>query len=126
MPPDDPLGRNGPTLASFLRKHAPLRYSLSTPVNLSCPENAAKKPSSSASPDASSNLPPVCPYGKKCTYGNKCKYFHPERGNVPHKTVTEKLAERAHKRLQEVKARQQIGHLPKPVAVRGESVPGGW
>ena len=40
---------------------------------------------------APSELPPPCPYGKKCTYGNKCKYLHSERGNTPHKSVTERL-----------------------------------
>ncbi|XP_071498604.1 uncharacterized protein [Diadema antillarum] len=51
MPPDDPLGRHGPSLENFLRK---------TPA----------KPTHQMQP---------CPYGKKCTYGNKCKYSHPER-----------------------------------------------
>ncbi|XP_035232757.1 probable ribonuclease ZC3H12B [Stegodyphus dumicola] len=80
MPPDDPLGRHGPSLDNFLRKsHAILR-----PVE---------------------PLPPPCPYGKKCTYGNKCKYHHPERGNQPQKSVTERLAEQAKIPLQEVKSR---------------------
>lgn len=51
MPPDDPLGRAGPTLDNFLRRQP-------------------KK----------GDPPPPCPYAKKCTYGNKCKYHHPERG----------------------------------------------
>ncbi|KAI4456733.1 n4bp1-related [Holotrichia oblita] len=42
MPPDDPLGRSGPTLDNFLRTQP-------------------KK----------GDPPPPCPYGKKCTYGNK-------------------------------------------------------
>lgn len=77
MPPDDPLGRHGPSLDNFLRK----------------------------TPTAPEPLPPTCPYGKKCTYGNKCKYHHPERGNAPHKTVMEKLAERYKPMMQEVKDR---------------------
>ncbi|CAG0923429.1 unnamed protein product, partial [Notodromas monacha] len=106
MPPDDPLGRNGPTLASFLKKpHAPLRGSVSTPVTL-----------------GGGDLPPLCPYGKKCTYGNKCKFLHPERGNLPHKTVTEKLMEKAQKRLLEIKMKQQQ-HLQmtmaRPAGMRG-------
>ncbi|BES87709.1 Zc3h12a-like Ribonuclease NYN domain [Nesidiocoris tenuis] len=69
MPPDDPLGRSGPTLDNFLK----LRRS--------------------------EPLPP-CPYGKKCTYGSKCKFQHPERGMMPHKTVTERLVEHAQRQLQ--------------------------
>ncbi|XP_059206203.1 ribonuclease ZC3H12A [Centropristis striata] len=49
MPPDDPLGRHGPTLENFLRKF---------------PKIPKKQ---------------ICPYGKKCTYGIKCKFHHPER-----------------------------------------------
>ncbi|KAK9888094.1 hypothetical protein WA026_000370 [Henosepilachna vigintioctopunctata] len=70
MPPDDPLGRSGPNLDNFLRSQ---------------PQKGEP--------------PPPCPYGKKCTYGNKCKYHHPERGPLPHKTVTERLSEYARKHL---------------------------
>ncbi|XP_075980814.1 endoribonuclease ZC3H12A-like isoform X3 [Anticarsia gemmatalis] len=70
MPPDDPLGRSGPTLDSFL-----------------------KAPQTRADP------PPTCPYGRKCTYGNKCKFYHPERAGRPHKSVAEKLSERAARTL---------------------------
>ena len=75
MPPDDPLGRHGPKLDNFLR------------IEPTVPES----------------LPPPCPYGKKCTYGNKCRFHHPERGNRPHKMVTERLAEQAKVKIQEVK-----------------------
>ncbi|XP_034186823.1 zinc finger CCCH-type containing protein regnase 1 [Osmia lignaria lignaria] len=71
MPPDDPLGRSGPTLENFLR----------------------------ISPKKSDPAPP-CPYAKKCTYGNKCKFRHPERGPHPQKSVTEKLVEHVQKHLQ--------------------------
>ena len=77
MPPDDPLGRNGPTLDHFLRKR---------PANLS-------------------DLAQPCPYGKKCTYGNKCKFFHAERGNQPQKSVTDKLKESSSQMINEVRAR---------------------
>ena len=73
MPPDDPLGRNGPCLDNFLSK---------TQV-------------------VSNTVPPVCPYGKKCTYGNKCKYSHPERNNHPIRSVTEKMAEQTEIRRKE-------------------------
>ena len=67
MPPDDPLGRNGPTLDNFLKDSA--------------------KSSSGINP----NISKPCPYENRCTYGNKCKYFHAERGNIPLKTVSDKL-----------------------------------
>ncbi|XP_046551214.1 uncharacterized protein LOC124260932 [Haliotis rubra] len=73
MPPDDPLGRHGPTLDNFLRKE----------------------------PTVPEPLPPECPYGKKCTYGSKCRYHHPERKNQPHQLVTDKLKEQAKQKMQE-------------------------
>uniref|UniRef100_A0AAY4EIU2 C3H1-type domain-containing protein n=1 Tax=Denticeps clupeoides TaxID=299321 RepID=A0AAY4EIU2_9TELE len=73
MPPDDPLGRHGPSLENFLRKR---------PV---VPEHK-KQP---------------CPYGKKCTYGHKCKYYHPERANQPQRSVADEL--RAFAKLSAVK-----------------------
>ncbi|KAM9804539.1 putative ribonuclease ZC3H12C [Neosynchiropus ocellatus] len=63
MPPDDPLGRHGPSLENFLRKR---------PV---MPEHR-KQP---------------CPYGKKCTYGHKCKFYHPERSSQPQLSVADEL-----------------------------------
>ncbi|XP_037102067.1 probable ribonuclease ZC3H12C [Syngnathus acus] len=63
MPPDDPLGRHGPSLDNFLRKRPMM------------PEQK-KQP---------------CPYGKKCTYGHKCKYYHPERGAQPQRAVADEL-----------------------------------
>lgn len=70
MPPDDPLGRAGPKLDAFLRV-----------------------------PPSRTDPPPACPYGRKCTYGNKCKFHHPERAGRPHKSVAEKLSERAARAL---------------------------
>lgn len=72
MPPDDPLGRHGPSLENFLRK----------------------------TPSKPSHQMQLCPYGKKCTYGNKCKYSHPERSrNV--KTTSEILVEKDRQRQEQ-------------------------
>ncbi|XP_076445043.1 uncharacterized protein LOC143282983 [Babylonia areolata] len=79
MPPEDPLGRNGPTLDNFLRK----------------------------SPRHGQTLQAECPYGRKCTFGTKCKYSHPERGGTPHRSVSEMLKEQASRRLQERNTRSQ-------------------
>ncbi|XP_037012724.2 probable ribonuclease ZC3H12D [Artibeus jamaicensis] len=63
MPPDDPLGRRGPTLSNFLsRKPKP-------------PEPSWQH----------------CPYGKKCTYGIKCKFYHPERPHHAQLAVADEL-----------------------------------
>ncbi|KAM6428521.1 endoribonuclease ZC3H12A isoform 2-T3 [Liasis olivaceus] len=69
MPPDDPLGRHGPSLDNFLRK---------TPA---VPEHKKQQ----------------CPYGKKCTYGIKCKFYHPERPHQLQRSVADEL--RANARL---------------------------
>ncbi|XP_010120487.1 PREDICTED: probable ribonuclease ZC3H12D [Chlamydotis macqueenii] len=63
MPPDDPLGRHGPTLNNFLSKKPVL------------PEPKWQP----------------CPYGKKCTYGNKCKFYHPERPHQAQLSVADEL-----------------------------------
>ncbi|KAI9999983.1 hypothetical protein NQD34_011826 [Periophthalmus magnuspinnatus] len=67
MPPDDPLGRHGPTLDNFLRKK-PL------------PTEQKRQ---------------LCPYDKKCTYGIKCKFYHPERTNQSYMSVADELREKA-------------------------------
>ncbi|XP_053310668.1 endoribonuclease ZC3H12A [Spea bombifrons] len=67
MPPDDPLGRHGPTLDDFLRKKT----------------------------SGSDNKKMQCPYGKKCTYGIKCKFYHPERINQTQRSVADELRENA-------------------------------
>ncbi|KAF3707223.1 Ribonuclease ZC3H12A [Channa argus] len=61
MPPDDPLGRHGPTLENFLRMF---------------PKTQKKQ---------------LCPYGKKCTYGIKCKFHHPERAKQSNRSLADDL-----------------------------------
>ncbi|KAK5883349.1 hypothetical protein CesoFtcFv8_019687 [Champsocephalus esox] len=61
MPPDDPLGRYGPTLENLLRRF---------------PKTQKKQ---------------LCPYGKKCTYGIKCKFHHPERAKQSNRSVADEL-----------------------------------
>ncbi|XP_028454248.1 ribonuclease ZC3H12A [Perca flavescens] len=65
MPPDDPLGRRGPTLENFLRKF---------------PKTQKKQ---------------LCPYGNKCTYGIKCKFHHPDRAKQSNRSVADELRENA-------------------------------
>ncbi|KAF7666697.1 hypothetical protein LDENG_00094270 [Lucifuga dentata] len=67
MPPDDPLGRHGPSLDNFLRKN-PL------------PAEQRRQ---------------LCPYDKKCTYGIKCKFYHPERANQSYLSLADELREKA-------------------------------
>ncbi|AWO96258.1 putative ribonuclease ZC3H12A-like [Scophthalmus maximus] len=67
MPPDDPLGRHGPSLDNLLRKK-PL------------PTEQKRQ---------------LCPYDKKCTYGIKCKFYHPERTNQSYLSLADELREKA-------------------------------
>ncbi|XP_056458491.1 ribonuclease ZC3H12A [Gadus chalcogrammus] len=67
MPPDDPLGRHGPSLDNFLRKK----------------------------PLVSEPNRPLCPYDKKCTYGLKCKFYHPERANQAYSSLADELRDKA-------------------------------
>ncbi|XP_041842763.1 endoribonuclease ZC3H12A [Melanotaenia boesemani] len=83
MPPDDPLGRHGPTLDNFLRKK-PL------------PVEQKRQ---------------LCPYDKKCTYGIKCKFFHPERANQSYLTLADELREKAH--ISTVKEERNAKSSPK-------------
>lgn len=94
VPPDDPLGRKGPTLDSFLRMPNPHSAHL----------NAASRDNR------------ICPYNDKCTYGNKCKYRHPERGSQPVKSISEKLVERWDKHKQQ----QREGSLSSSEAAQNQ------
>ncbi|XP_030606204.1 endoribonuclease ZC3H12A [Archocentrus centrarchus] len=67
MPPDDPLGRHGPSLDNFLRKK----------------------------PRPTEQKRQLCPYDKKCTYGIKCKFYHPERINQSYLSLADELREKA-------------------------------
>ncbi|XP_063150034.1 probable ribonuclease ZC3H12D [Candoia aspera] len=67
MPPDDPLGRHGPSLDNFLSKKTLF----------------------------SESKWQLCPYGKKCTYGIKCKFYHPERLSWDHLSVADELRAKA-------------------------------
>ncbi|XP_015667109.1 endoribonuclease ZC3H12A [Protobothrops mucrosquamatus] len=104
MPPDDPLGRHGPSLDNFLRK---------TPA---VPEHKKQQ----------------CPYGKKCTYGIKCKFYHPERPQQLQRSVADEL--RANARLSPTRAapttkeerrswRPPHGEFWGSAAAEGEKVP---
>ncbi|XP_054477816.1 endoribonuclease ZC3H12A [Anoplopoma fimbria] len=67
MPPDDPLGRHGPSLDNLLRKK----------------------------PLLTEQKRQLCPYDKKCTYGIKCKFYHPERSNQSYLSLADELREKA-------------------------------
>ncbi|XP_033830782.2 endoribonuclease ZC3H12A [Periophthalmus magnuspinnatus] len=65
MPPDDPMGRHGPSLDDLRRK---------------CPVVQKKQP---------------CPYGKKCTFGIKCRFLHPERPKQSNQSLADELRSRS-------------------------------
>ncbi|XP_072499777.1 probable ribonuclease ZC3H12D [Notamacropus eugenii] len=88
MPPDDPLGRHGPTLSNFLSKKPKL-------------------------PQASWQH---CPYGRKCTYGSKCKFYHPERLHQIQLSVADELRAKT-RTLSGLKEEQPRPSLkPEPVS----------
>ncbi|XP_038076421.1 probable ribonuclease ZC3H12B isoform X2 [Patiria miniata] len=96
MPPDDPLGRHGPSLDNFLRMK----------------------------PTMPDHLPQACPYGKKCTYGNKCKYYHADRPNRPMKSISETLKERDKTRKEKAKLNSDRSHSPRFTSVSSAPIPG--
>lgn len=68
MPPDDPLGKSGPTLDHFLSLD---------------PKEVQGGPKVSI--DAPTSSKPICPHLGNCTFGPKCRYFHPDREPQPGK-----------------------------------------
>ncbi|XP_074540003.1 endoribonuclease ZC3H12A [Halichoeres trimaculatus] len=90
MPPDDPLGRHGPSLDNFLRKK-PL------------PAEQKKQ---------------LCPYDKKCTYGIKCKFYHPERANQSYLSLADELREKA--QISTVKEERNARSSPRQLQVKPE------
>nr|XP_035930902.1 probable ribonuclease ZC3H12D [Halichoerus grypus] len=108
MPPDDPLGRRGPTLSNFL----------------------SRKPKA---PEPSWQH---CPYGKKCTYGIKCKFYHPERPHLAPLAVADELraqtrawraggggAEERRRSARAAAGAEQGGPAPPPRPGRGPRSP---
>uniref|UniRef100_A0A6I8PQU9 C3H1-type domain-containing protein n=2 Tax=Ornithorhynchus anatinus TaxID=9258 RepID=A0A6I8PQU9_ORNAN len=101
MPPDDPLGRRGPTLNNFLSRKPKL------------PEPSWQH----------------CPYGRKCTYGVKCKFYHPERLNQAQLSVADELRAKTKASSSSEEERLAGGGAAKPEAVSplpGTHPQGSW
>lgn len=64
MPPDDPLGRNGPSLDQLLSKD---------PYVTSAPSRSSRRTATH------NGTQQICPHLERCTFGRLCKYYHPER-----------------------------------------------
>ncbi|KAM8935557.1 endoribonuclease ZC3H12A [Lycaon pictus] len=94
MPPDDPLGRHGPSLDNFLRKK----------------------------PLTAEHRKQPCPYGRKCTYGIKCRFFHPERPSRPQRSVADELRANALLSPPRAPGKDKSGRRPSPSSQPG-SVP---
>lgn len=97
MPPDDPLGRSGPTLDNFLRVQPKYVFCFVFLMKIIYSKIFLQQIFFYL--NRKGDPLPACPYGKKCTYGNKCKFYHPERGGGPQKSVTERLSEHAARHL---------------------------
>eukprot|EP00118_Oscarella_pearsei_P004663 m.20289 g.20289 ORF g.20289 m.20289 type:complete len:761 (+) comp27994_c0_seq3:2353-4635(+) len=84
MPPDDPLGRRGPTLDDFLKVGVPVAVNVKVKAVDGAGAVAGQLEARGGGGGGWSDLKKVlCPYGKKCTYGSKCKYSHPEKQALP-------------------------------------------
>ena len=64
MPPDDPLGKLGPTLDQFLSKD---------------PHDAGEREKHVTPDERGMSSKPICPHLGNCTFGKKCRYYHPDR-----------------------------------------------
>ncbi|KAF4021976.1 hypothetical protein G4228_013240 [Cervus hanglu yarkandensis] len=91
MPPDDPLGRHGPSLDNFLRKK----------------------------PLTAEHRKQPCPYGRKCTYGIKCRFFHPERPSRPQRSVADELRANALLPPSRATSKDKSGRRPSPSSQPG-------
>ncbi|XP_019582106.1 endoribonuclease ZC3H12A [Rhinolophus sinicus] len=91
MPPDDPLGRHGPSLDNFLRKK----------------------------PLTAEHRKQPCPYGRKCTYGIKCRFFHPERPSRPQRSVADELRANALLSPPRAAGKDRSGRQPSPPSQPG-------
>lgn len=93
MPPNDPYGKQGPSLTKLL----------AMPSSSASSKTSKIGDSTTSSPPTATPRPFLdpCPFQKKCTFGNKCKYLHPERGNQPLKSPSERLAEHNKNRQQQ-------------------------
>ncbi|XP_072830845.1 endoribonuclease ZC3H12A [Vicugna pacos] len=91
MPPDDPLGRHGPSLDNFLRKK----------------------------PLTAEHRKQPCPYGRKCTYGIKCRFFHPERPSRPQRSVADELRANALLSPPRPPSKDRSGRRPSPSSQPG-------
>ncbi|CAK8685854.1 unnamed protein product [Clavelina lepadiformis] len=93
MPPDDPLGRNGPSIDNFLR-------------NRPASEEQNRR---------------QCPYGKKCTYGKKCKFFHPESSRSVVETMKENSDRRYRTSVEAVALANEFINNPATTNVTSKS-----
>ncbi|XP_025144848.3 endoribonuclease ZC3H12A isoform X2 [Bubalus kerabau] len=91
MPPDDPLGRHGPSLDNFLRKK----------------------------PLTAEHRKQPCPYGRKCTYGIKCRFSHPERPSRPQRSVADELRANALLPPSRAASKDKSGRRPSPSSQPG-------
>lgn len=124
MPPDDPLGRHGPSLDNFLRKKPlpsehrkqPCPYGMRarsalhrSPHTQACLCPRGTQETATCSEPLFLSLP-----GKKCTYGIKCRFFHPERPSRPQRSVADELRANALLSPPRAPAKDRSSQRPPP------------